>query len=48
MTTVLVTHDYRFVAEHANRVLLLSDGRLSDLPIEKVIALAKDAICEEA
>ncbi len=48
MTTVLVTHDYRFVAEHANRVLLLSDGRLSDLPIEKVIALAKDAICAEA
>ena len=48
MTTILVTHDYRFVAEHANRVLLLSDGRLSDLPIEKVILLAKDAICVEA
>ncbi len=48
MTTILVTHDYRFVAEHANRVLLLSDGQLSDLPIEKVILLAKDAICVEA
>jgi len=47
MTTILVTHDYRFVAEHANRVLLLSDGRLSDLPLEKVILLAKDAICAE-
>jgi energy-coupling factor transport system ATP-binding protein len=48
MTTILVTHDYRFVAEHANRVLLLSEGRLSDLPIEKVVLLAKEAICEEA
>jgi energy-coupling factor transport system ATP-binding protein len=47
MTTILVTHDYRFVAEHANRVLLLNDGRLSDLPIEKVVLLAKDAICAE-
>jgi energy-coupling factor transporter ATP-binding protein EcfA2 len=48
MTTVLVTHDYRFVAEHANRVLLLSDGRLSVMPIEQVILLAKEAICAEA
>ena len=48
MTTILVTHDYRFVAEHANRVLLLSDGRLRNMPIENVILLAKDAICEEA
>jgi energy-coupling factor transport system ATP-binding protein len=48
MTTVLVTHDYRFVAEHANRVLLLSDGRLSDMPIEKVIFLAKETMCVEA
>jgi len=47
MTTVLVTHDYRFVAEHANRVLLLSNGRLTDLPIEKVVSMAKDAICAE-
>jgi energy-coupling factor transport system ATP-binding protein len=48
MTTILVTHDYRFVAEHASRVLLLRDGQLSDLTIEKVILLAKDAICTEA
>jgi energy-coupling factor transport system ATP-binding protein len=48
MTTVLVTHDYRFVAEHANRVLLLSEGRLSDMPIEKVISLAKETMCVEA
>ena len=48
MTTILVTHDYRFVAEHANRVLLLSDGRLSAMPIEKVISLAKETMCVEA
>jgi energy-coupling factor transporter ATP-binding protein EcfA2 len=48
MTTILVTHDYRFVAEHANRVLLLSDGQLSDLPIEKVVILAKNVACAGA
>jgi energy-coupling factor transport system ATP-binding protein len=48
MTTILVTHDYRFVAEHANRVLLLSGGQLSDLPIEKLVIMAKDAACTEA
>ncbi|MDD1743267.1 MAG: energy-coupling factor ABC transporter ATP-binding protein, partial [Methanomassiliicoccales archaeon] len=48
MTTILVTHDYRFVAEHANRVLLLSGGQLSDLPIERVVHMAKDAACTEA
>ncbi|HTY46865.1 MAG TPA: ABC transporter ATP-binding protein, partial [Methanomassiliicoccales archaeon] len=48
MTTVLVTHDYRFVAEHATRVLALREGRLTQLPMEEVINLAKVAICAEA
>jgi energy-coupling factor transport system ATP-binding protein len=42
MTTILVTHDYRFVAEHATRVMSLCGGRLADVPIEQVITLAKE------
>jgi energy-coupling factor transporter ATP-binding protein EcfA2 len=41
MTTIIVTHDYRFVAEHATRVLYLNEGRLSEVPIEKVVSLAR-------
>jgi energy-coupling factor transporter ATP-binding protein EcfA2 len=39
MTTILVTHDYRFVAEHATRVLALRDGRLRDVPVDELMAL---------
>jgi energy-coupling factor transport system ATP-binding protein len=48
MTTVLVTHDYRFVAEHATRVMTLSKGRLTDLPLESIVGLAKASMCAEA
>jgi energy-coupling factor transport system ATP-binding protein len=41
MTTILVTHDYRFVAEHATRVLCLKDGKLEEMQIEGVIDLAR-------
>ncbi|MGD0817906.1 MAG: ATP-binding cassette domain-containing protein, partial [Methanomassiliicoccales archaeon] len=42
MTTIIVTHDYRFVAEHATRVMSLSGGRLVGTPIENVVTLAKE------
>jgi energy-coupling factor transport system ATP-binding protein len=42
MTTILVTHDYRFVAEHASRVLTLNGGRLKDTSIDSVVDLAKE------
>jgi energy-coupling factor transport system ATP-binding protein len=48
MTTVLVTHDYRFVAEHATRVMRLEEGRLTDVPLDSIMSLAKSAICVEA
>jgi energy-coupling factor transporter ATP-binding protein EcfA2 len=48
MTTILVTHDYRFVAEHATRVLKLEEGRLADMPLDSIINLAKSSICLEA
>ncbi len=41
MTTIMVTHDYRFVAEHATRVLALRDGALSEVPLERVMELVK-------
>lgn len=41
MTTIMVTHDYRFVAEHATRVLALRDGALSAVPLEKVMELVR-------
>ncbi len=48
MTTILVTHDYRFVAEHATRVMKLEDGRLTDIPLDSIMNLARNAICVEA
>jgi energy-coupling factor transporter ATP-binding protein EcfA2 len=48
MTTVLVTHDYRFVAEHATRVMTLSEGRLTDLSLDRIVGLAKTSMCVEA
>ncbi len=41
MTTVMVTHDYRFVAEHATRVLSLDGGALTEVPLTKVMELVK-------
>jgi energy-coupling factor transport system ATP-binding protein len=42
MTTIIVTHDYRFVAEHATRVMSLRGGHLVATPIEDVLVLAKE------
>jgi len=42
MTTILVTHDYRFVAEHASRVMVLSGGNLTETSIDHVVDLAKE------
>jgi energy-coupling factor transporter ATP-binding protein EcfA2 len=42
MTTLLVTHDYRFVAEHASRVLVLKGGQLTETSIDQVVDLAKE------
>ena len=47
MTTILVTHDYRFVAEHASRVLSLQDGRLAEVPVEQITAMAREMACLE-
>ncbi|MDD1769684.1 MAG: energy-coupling factor ABC transporter ATP-binding protein, partial [Methanomassiliicoccales archaeon] len=47
MTTVLVTHDYRFVAEHASRVQYLRDGKLEDMPMENVMSKVRE-LCMEA
>ena len=41
MTTVIVTHDYRFVAEHATRVLSLHNGSLSEVPMDRVMEMVK-------
>ncbi|QLH75259.1 MAG: ABC transporter ATP-binding protein [Methanomassiliicoccales archaeon] len=41
MTIVLVTHDYRFVAEHATRVMNLKEGRLEPMDLDGVIDLAR-------
>jgi len=43
MTTILVTHDYRFVAEHATRVLSLEGGALREVDAGEVVGLAKKA-----
>jgi len=48
MTTILVTHDYRFVAEHATRVMKLEEGRLKDVSLASIMDLARNAICVEA
>ena len=40
MSILLVTHDYRFIAEHATRVFRLSGGRLTEVPLSEIIALA--------
>jgi energy-coupling factor transport system ATP-binding protein len=48
MTTILVTHDYRFVAEHATRVMKLEEGRLKDVSLDSIVDLARNAICVEA
>jgi energy-coupling factor transporter ATP-binding protein EcfA2 len=41
-TVVLVTHDLEFAAEHANRWLVLADGRMiADGPPEAVMADSK-------
>ncbi|NLK25549.1 MAG: ABC transporter ATP-binding protein [Euryarchaeota archaeon] len=37
MTTIMVTHDYRFVAEHATRVLGLRDGALREVPLDRIM-----------
>jgi len=45
MTTIMVTHDYRFVAEHATRVLALRHGTLSEVPLDKVMEMMR--VCGE-
>jgi energy-coupling factor transporter ATP-binding protein EcfA2 len=47
MTTILVTHDYRFVAEHATRVQQLHGGKLENMPMESVMSKVKN-LCSEA
>jgi energy-coupling factor transport system ATP-binding protein len=39
MTTIMVTHDYRFVAEHATRILGLRSGALRSVPMDELIGL---------
>jgi energy-coupling factor transport system ATP-binding protein len=41
-TTILVTHDYRFIAEYSSRVLRLKDGFLTEIPLHEMMAIAKD------
>ena len=48
MTTILVTHDYRFVAEHASRVMTLRNGHLVETPVDQVVTLARDVCGMEA
>jgi energy-coupling factor transport system ATP-binding protein len=43
MTTLLVTHDYRFIAEHATRVLRLEGGRLLEASVDQMIFLALES-----
>jgi energy-coupling factor transporter ATP-binding protein EcfA2 len=35
-TTIIVTHDFRFIAEYANRVLRLHEGSLYEIPFERI------------
>lgn len=37
ITTILVTHDFRFVAEHATRVAVLKDGQVRDVPLDSFL-----------
>ncbi|MDD1767471.1 MAG: ATP-binding cassette domain-containing protein [Methanomassiliicoccales archaeon] len=43
MTTLLVTHDYRFIAENATRVLRLEEGRLSESSVDHMMFLALES-----
>jgi energy-coupling factor transport system ATP-binding protein len=43
-TTILVTHDYRFIAEYSSRVLRLKDGCLTEIPLDQMMAIAKDEL----
>jgi len=43
MTILLVTHDYRFIAEHATRVLRLEEGRLLEASVDQMIFLASES-----
>jgi len=42
MTILLITHDNRFIAEHATRVLRLKDGKLHSTSIDQMILLASE------
>lgn len=42
MTILLITHDYRFIAENATRVLRLKDGKLHGTSIDQMIFLASE------
>jgi len=42
MTILLITHDYRFIAENATRVLRLKDGKLHGTSIDQIIFLASE------
>jgi energy-coupling factor transport system ATP-binding protein len=43
-TTILVTHDYRFIAEYSSRVLRLKDGCLTEIPLDEMMAIAKEEL----
>jgi energy-coupling factor transporter ATP-binding protein EcfA2 len=43
-TTILVTHDYRFIAEYSSRVLRLKDGLLTEIPLDEMMAIAKEEL----
>jgi energy-coupling factor transport system ATP-binding protein len=43
-TTILVTHDYRFIAEYSSRVLRLKNGCLTEIPLDEMMAIAKDEL----
>jgi energy-coupling factor transport system ATP-binding protein len=43
-TTILVTHDYRFIAEYSSRVLRLKDGMLTEIPLDEMMAIAKEEL----
>ncbi|HEY3419876.1 MAG TPA: energy-coupling factor transporter ATPase [Methanomassiliicoccales archaeon] len=43
-TTILVTHDYRFIAEYSSRVLRLKDGCLTEISLDDMMAIAKEEL----
>jgi energy-coupling factor transporter ATP-binding protein EcfA2 len=43
MAILLVTHDYRFIAEHATRILRLEGGRLLEVPVDQMVFLASES-----